>query len=346
MSAVPETAAPEAAAPPVLEVREVECRFPTSAGLVRAVDGVSLSIAPGETVGLVGESGCGKSTLGRVSLGLERATGGEVLVDGVDLTSLKREQLRLMRRRMQMVFQDPVASLNPRMTVRDTIAEPLLELKVSDRAGAARRVRELLELVGLSAAVAGRSPAQLSGGQAQRVAIARAIAVQPSLLVADEAVSSLDVSVAAQILNLLDDLRTEMGISYLFISHDLAVVEHVSDRVAVMYLGKVVELGRAQDIFASPQHPYTVALLSATPPPDPARAARRERIILKGDPPSPVNPPSGCRFRTRCPIGPLVHPERGICAEQEPPLVETRDGQRTACHFAGELSAPDAGGDR
>lgn len=325
--------------PPLLDLRDVQCHFATSGGTVRAVDGVSLTIARGETLGLVGESGCGKSTLGRVSLGLEHVDSGSVLIDGIDLTTLSAGELRVLRKRMQMVFQNPVSSLNPRLTVEETIAEPLGELAVVERPQRPARVRELLEVVGLPASFAPRYPSQLSGGQAQRVAIARALGVQPSLLVADEAVSSVDVSVAAQILNLLDALRHEFAISYLFISHDLSVVEHVSDRVAVMYLGKVVEHGRGEDIFRRPQHPYTAALLSATPTPNPAQARRRERIILPGDPPSPVDPPSGCRFRTRCPIGPLVHPERTVCIEQEPRLAETNPGQAAACHFAGELEA-------
>jgi peptide/nickel transport system ATP-binding protein len=325
---------------PLLDLRDVHRHFPGSGGTVRALDGVSLTIAPGDALGLVGESGCGKSTLGRVSLGLERVDKGAVLIDGTDLTAISKRDLRLLRKRMQMVFQDPISSLNPRMTVGRIIAEPLHELQVGDRPVRPARVRELLDLVGLSASFVSRYPGQLSGGQAQRVAIARALAVRPSLLVADEAVSALDVSVGAQILNLFSDLRQEFGLSYLFISHDLGVVEHVSDRVAVMYLGKVMEHGTSQDIFRRPQHPYTVALLSATPTPDPAQAQRRERIILPGDPPSPANPPSGCRFRTRCPIGPLANPDRTVCAEQEPPLSEMSAGHWAACHFAGELETP------
>jgi len=332
--------APATEAQPLLELREVHARFPSSAGVVRALDGVSLTVAHGETLGLVGESGCGKSTLGRVALGLTRASAGEVRLDGIELTALRGERLRQLRKRMQMVFQDPVSSLDPRMTVGQTIAEPLGELGVVARAARPARVRELLELVGLPAAFASRYPAQLSGGQAQRVAIARALGVEPELLVADEAVSAVDVSVGAQIVNLLDDLRRELGIAYLFVSHDLAVVEHVSDRLAVMYLGTIVEQGPAEQVFRSPQHPYTVALLSATPAPDPAQARRRERIILRGDVPSPVDPPSGCRFRTRCPIGPLAHPERTVCAERAPALAPTPAGQLAACHFAGELVAP------
>jgi oligopeptide/dipeptide ABC transporter ATP-binding protein len=329
---------PAAAQPrPLLDVRNVYRLFPGAGGTVRALDGVSLTIAPGDTLGLVGESGCGKSTLGRVSLGLERVDKGAVLIDDTDLTAISKRQLRLLRKRIQMVFQDPISSLNPRMTIGRIIAEPLDELAVEDRSSRPARVRELLDLVGLSASFVSRYPTQLSGGQAQRVAIARALSVRPSLLVADEAVSALDVSVGAQILNLFADLRAEFGLSYLFISHDLGVVEHVSDRVAVMYLGKVMELGGTQDIFRRPQHPYTVALLSATPTPDPARAGRRERIILPGDPPSPANPPSGCRFRTRCPIGPLANPDRIVCVEQEPALSETSAGNWAACHFAGEL---------
>jgi peptide/nickel transport system ATP-binding protein len=333
---------PAAAPPgPLLDVRNVYRHFPGAGGVVRALDGVSLTIAPGDTLGLVGESGCGKSTLGRVSLGLERVDEGAVLIDDTDLTAISKRKLRLLRKRIQMVFQDPISSLNPRMTIGRIIAEPLDELQVDDRSSRSARVRELLDLVGLSASFVSRYPTQLSGGQAQRVAIARALAVRPSLLVADEAVSALDVSVGAQILNLFADLRAEFRLSYLFISHDLGVVEHVSDRVAVMYLGKIMEHGSSQDIFRRPQHPYTVALLSATPTADPAQARRRERIILPGEPPSPANPPSGCRFWTRCPIGPLADPGRTVCVEQEPALAQTPAGNWAACHFAGELEPAD-----
>ena len=326
-------------ATPVLEVRDIARHFSASGGTVRAIDGVTLTIARGETLGLVGESGCGKTTLGRVAIGLQQPTEGSVRIDGVDLTTLSRGELRRLRKRMQMVFQDPISSLNPRLDVEATIAEPLRELEIVDRKGRPARVRELLDLVGLPQSFAPRHASELSGGQAQRVAIARALAVEPDLVVADEAVSALDVSVGAQILNLLDDLRRERGISYLFITHDLAVVEHISDRIAVMYLGRVMESGPTESLFRAPQHPYTVALLSATPVADPSRGRRRERIILRGDLPSPADPPSGCRFRTRCPIGPLVHPERTICREVEPPLAESAPGQLAACHFPGELAS-------
>jgi oligopeptide/dipeptide ABC transporter ATP-binding protein len=325
-------------ATPLLELDGVRRYFNSDAGQVRALDGVSLALNRGETLGLVGESGCGKSTLGRVSLGLEPVDAGRVLLDGSDLAALGHGALRQARRRMQMVFQDPVGSLNPRMRVGDIVGEPIRELEGVSRGAARERGTQLLDRVGLPASYARRYPSELSGGQAQRVAIARSLSVRPALLVADEAVSSLDVSVAAQILNLLAELRKELSIAYLFISHDLAAVEHVSDRVAVMYLGRIVELGGAVDVFRRPQHPYTVALLSATPMP--SAEHRRERIILRGDPPSPVDPPRGCRFHTRCPIGPLARPERAICVTEEPPLDRSGPGQRVACHFAGELQPP------
>ena len=322
---------------PLLELREVSCHFSKRGTTVRAVDGVSLVIFGGETVGLVGESGSGKSTLGRASLALQAVTAGQVLLEGVDLAELTQHELRMMRRRMQIVFQDPHSSLNPRMQVHEAIAEPLSELGIGDRSHRASRVIEMMEVVGLSQTLARRYPTELSGGQAQRVAIARALAVGPSLLVADEAVSALDVSVGAQVLNLLGDLRAQLGLSYLFISHDLGVVEHISDRVAVMYMGRIIEEGRAGQVFREPQHPYTVALLSATPRFEAAGARRRERIILRGEPPSPAALPSGCRFRTRCPIGPLHNSERTVCVDHDPPVVQSRPGHWTACHFAGEL---------
>ena len=332
---------PTVAPPALLQLREVYCHFASASGPVRAVDGVSLTLHRGETVGLVGESGCGKSTLGRVSVGLQQVNSGSVALTGVDIAHIPSEQLRRLRRRMQMIFQDPVASLNPRLTVQRAIAEPMAELELVGRDAREGEVLNLLSLVGLTRDFATRYPSQLSGGQAQRVAIARALAVKPDLLVADEAVSALDVSIGAQILNLLDDLRHELELSYLFISHDLAVVESVSDRVVVMYLGKVVEVGNVEDVFRRPQHPYTVALLSATPTADLTRARRSRRILLPGDPPSPINPPTGCRFHTRCPVGPLMDPNRTICAEVEPPLARVATStQAVACHFPGDLTSP------
>ena len=323
-------------AEPLLEVRDLVRHFGGDEA-VRAVDGVSFTIAPGETLGLVGESGCGKSTLGRTILRLYPVTGGEIHFRGHEITHMKGRELRSMRRDMQMVFQDPLASLNPRMRVGAIVAEPLGEHRVGGRAERDRRVGELFEMVSLPSQLRDRYPAELSGGQRQRVAIARALALEPLLLVADEAISSLDVSVGAQVINLLEELRTRLGLSYLFISHDLGVVNHISDRVAVMYLGKIVEIAETGALFRRPQHPYTVSLLSAMPT---AHAApTRERIILQGDPPSPIAPPSGCRFHTRCPIGPLYRPERTVCSEVEPPLVERAGGHLAACHFPGEFAS-------
>ena len=323
---------------PLVDVRDLVRLFGDGAEAVRAVDGVSLAIARGETLGLVGESGCGKSTLGRTVLRLYTATGGEIYLDGRDITNLKGAALRQTRREMQMIFQDPLASLNPRMQVGAIIREPLREHKLSSRRDCEPRVRELFDLVALPLALRDRYPGELSGGQAQRVSIARALASNPRFIIADEAVSSLDVSVGAQIINLLDRLRTELDLSYLFISHNLSIVDHISDRVAVMYLGKIVELGPTEEIFETPLHPYTTALLSATPVADPRLSRSRERIILHGDPPSPRRPPMGCRFHTRCPIGPTVRQERTICAEVEPPLSERQPGHFAACHFPGEMS--------
>lgn len=322
-------------AEPLLEVRDLVRHFGEGEA-VRAVDGVSFAIAPGETLGLVGESGCGKSTLGRTILRLYPVTRGEIHFRGREITRLEGRELRAVRQDMQMVFQDPLASLNPRMRVGSIVAEPLGEHRVGGRAERDRRVTELFEMVSLPSQLRGRYPAELSGGQRQRVAIARALALEPLLLVADEAISSLDVSVGAQVINLLEELRTRLGLSYLFISHDLGVVNHISDRVAVMYLGKIVEIAETGALFRRPHHPYTVSLLSAMPTAHAAPA--RERIILQGDPPSPIAPPSGCRFHTRCPIGPLFRPERTVCSEVEPPLVEREGGHLAACHFAGEFA--------
>jgi oligopeptide/dipeptide ABC transporter ATP-binding protein len=321
---------------PLVEARDLVRHFRRGDETVRAVDGVSFEIAPGETLGLVGESGCGKSSLGRTILRLYPVTSGEILFEGQDITHIRGSELRRTRREMQMVFQDPLASLNPRMKVGAIVGEPIAEHRLARRVERELRVRELFDLVSLPfRQLRYRYPAELSGGQRQRIAIARALALHPRFLVADEAISSLDVSVGAQVINLLEELRTKLGLSYLFISHDLGVVNHLSDRVAVMYLGKIVEVGSTSALFARPLHPYTVALLSAMPAGH--AVAARERVILQGDPPSPIRPPSGCRFHTRCPIGPMVHPERTVCREVEPPLIAREGGHLAACHFAGEF---------
>ena len=336
----------------LVRARDLQVHFTSGSGLlgrlrgraprvVRAVDGVDLDIRRGETLGLVGESGCGKSTLGNALLRLVEPTGGSITLDGTELTALPARQLRGVRRRAVMVFQDPTSSLDPRRTVGQTVAEPLVVHGLrSGRAAQAERVAELLTLVGLDPAVAERYPHEFSGGQRQRVGIARALAGEPDLIVCDESIASLDVSVQAQVMNLLVRLQEQLGLTYLFISHDLAAVRHISDRIAVMYLGRVVEVGTADQVATDPQHPYTRALLSALPVPDPARERARQRVVLRGDVPSATAVPAGCRFRTRCPDA------FAPCPDVDPALQPTGGpGQRAACHLHGVVGTPVAAQD-
>ena len=333
----------------IVEVDDLKVYFPIRAGIfktvqgtVKAVDDVTFEVRRGETLGLVGESGCGKSTIGRAMIRLREPTGGTVRFDGVDLTTLKSGALRKMRRRMQIIFQDPYGSLDPRMTVGSIISEPIETHRLAEGEAKKERVADLLRLVGLDPNYVKRYPHEFSGGQRQRIGVARALAVEPEFIVCDEPISALDVSIQAQVLNLLTDLRDRLGLTYLFVAHDLSVVKHISDRVAVMYLGKIVEVGPPDLVYTVPGHPYTRALLSAVPVPDPTAERKRRRVILQGDVPSPVNPPPGCRFHTRCWLYErLGKPEN--CRTIDPPLQVLTTDHRAACHWAGEALKTDVG---
>ncbi len=336
----------------LVEVEGLKVYFPIRTGIfqgqvgtVRAVDDISFEVRKGETLGLVGESGCGKSTTGRAIIRLREPSAGSVKFDGIDLLKTSSEELRKLRRRMQIIFQDPYGSLDPRFTVGSTISEPIETHNLAQGPAKLERVRELLELVGLNPNYVNRYPHEFSGGQRQRIGVARALAVEPEFIVCDEPISALDVSIQAQVLNLLTELREKLGLTYLFIAHDLSVVKHISDRVAVMYLGKIVELGPPDVLYSMPGHPYTRALLSAVPVPDPVSERKRRRVILKGDVPSPANPPSGCRFHTRCWLYErLGQPEE--CRTVDPELRVTKgttEEHRVACHYAEEALKTDVG---